>query len=138
MGAGTNSLESTRQLSGQRSKRLMCYSCFVFTSKFCVTIDYCKPLTYASLEMVEEAELNLRTAQFIHISPPGTQSCRQAITARCNSVKCTMYSKSHACQRFTVIKDASARRWSSHKILKIELVSISATESSFLHSVKVS
>ena len=31
---------------------------------------------------------------------------------------------------------ASARRWSSHKILKIESVSISATESSFLYSVK--
>ncbi len=36
------------------------------------------------------------------------------------------------------IEDASARRWSSHKILKIELVSIYATESSFLQSVKVS
>ncbi len=38
----------------------------------------------------------------------------------------------------TVIEEYSSKRELSHQIMKIELVSISATESSFLHSVKVS
>ncbi len=36
------------------------------------------------------------------------------------------------------IEEYSAKRGSSPQIMKIELVSISATESWFLHSVKVS
>ncbi len=36
------------------------------------------------------------------------------------------------------IEEYSAKRGSSPQIMKIELVSISATESLFLHSVKVS
>ncbi len=38
----------------------------------------------------------------------------------------------------TTIEEYSAKRGLSPQIMKIELVSISATESSFLHSVKVS
>ena len=37
-----------------------------------------------------------------------------------------------------IIEEYSAKRGLSPQIMKIELVSISATESSFLHSVKVS
>ncbi len=36
------------------------------------------------------------------------------------------------------IEEYSAKRGSSPQIMKIEVVSISATETSFLHSVKVS
>ena len=39
---------------------------------------------------------------------------------------------------FSIIEEYSSKRGLSHQIMKIELVSISATESSFLHSVKVS
>ncbi len=41
-------------------------------------------------------------------------------------------------ESFHIIEEYSAKRGISPQIMKIELVSISATESSFLHSVKVS
>ncbi len=47
---------------------------------------------------------------------------------------CRYYSEIQECK----IEEYSAKRWLSPQIMKIELVSISATEASFLHSVKVS
>ncbi len=48
------------------------------------------------------------------------------------------FTKSRKLTTFTTIEEYSAKRGSSPQIMKIELVSISATESFFLHSVKVS
>ncbi len=70
---------------------------------------------------------NIGSCLYINISAVDLQSKKAVYT----HIKHNRYF--HECP----IEEYSAIRGSSPQIMKIELVSISATESSFLHSVKV-